>query len=43
MNLLYLEDKSDMVKAVWEFMEDFQDNYIHYRIGWWGFIPMFFE
>ena len=43
MDLEYTQDKPHIIKALWRIMEDLEEEYPNLRIGWWGFIPMFFE
>lgn len=40
MNLTYLKDKSEMAQTVWEIMEDAQDRYPHFWLGWDSFVLM---
>jgi len=40
MHLAYLKDKPEMTQTIWEAMEDFQDKYPYYWLGWDGFVLM---
>jgi len=40
MNLNYLQNKLVLQYATWETMEELQDKYPYYWIGWNGFVPM---
>ena len=40
MNTTYLRDKPEMARALWLAMEEAQDLYPHYWLGWDGFVPM---
>jgi len=40
MNLTYLKDKPYFTKTLWDEMEDLQDKYPHYWLGWNGFVLM---
>lgn len=40
MDLAYLKNKPEMTQVVWETMENLQDIYPHYWLGWNGFVLM---
>lgn len=40
MNLNYSTDKPLILKTMWDIMEDLQDKYPHFNMGWDGFFIM---